>query len=132
MTGFKKMILKFSLFRNCTSSAALALLFVVGLLACGELFKQGGYHLDGGRGWDLPKSSQLDSSHNHLRQPAPYQPAKQAQVEAFYPEFQFYDLPLFSHQPFLAYPAMWLRPPPFSNYLPARVLSPSGLFTPTI
>ena len=112
MTGFKEMICKISQFRNLISSAALALLFVVGLLACGELFKRGSYHLDGGRGWDLPQSSQLDSSHSHLQRPARYQPATQARVAAFYPEFQFYDLPQFSRQPFLTYSAMWVRPPP--------------------
>lgn len=43
---------------------ALVLLFIVGLLAYGEACRHGQYHLDGGRGWDLPQTSVLDAGHS--------------------------------------------------------------------
>lgn len=48
-----------------------ALMFmIVGLLAFGEMARRGHYHLDGGRGWDLPQASSLDMSHVRVP-PAP-------------------------------------------------------------
>jgi len=43
-----------------------ALLVIVGLLAFGEEARQGRYHLDGGRGWDLPTASSIDVSPVHF------------------------------------------------------------------
>jgi hypothetical protein len=49
---------------------------VVGLLAFGEMVRRGRYHLDGGRGWDLPQACSLDMSHVRL----PLAPAAQAAI----------------------------------------------------
>jgi hypothetical protein len=43
-----------------------ALVVIVGLLAFGEQAQHGEYHLDGGRGWDLPSVTALDAGHVRL------------------------------------------------------------------
>jgi hypothetical protein len=45
------------------------LLVVVCLLAFGEKARSGHYHLDGGRGWDLPAATALDAGHVQLTSP---------------------------------------------------------------
>ncbi|MGH9357278.1 MAG: hypothetical protein ACRD10_14220 [Terriglobia bacterium] len=44
-------------------TAVAGLLVVVGLLAFGEQARHGRYHLDGGRGWDLPAPTSIDVGH---------------------------------------------------------------------
>lgn len=46
---------------------ASTLLVIVGLLAFGEQARHGHYHLDGGRGWDLPPATSLDAGHFHVQ-----------------------------------------------------------------
>lgn len=48
---------------------ASTLLVVVCLLAFGEQARHGRYHLDGGRGWDLPAASAFDAGHIQLSRP---------------------------------------------------------------
>lgn len=45
---------------------AFALFVVVGLMSFGECARHGHYHLDGGRGWDLPANASLDAGHTYL------------------------------------------------------------------
>jgi hypothetical protein len=42
------------------------LIVIVGLLAFGEMARRGRYHLDGGRGWDLPAPVSVDTGHSQL------------------------------------------------------------------
>lgn len=50
------------------------LLVIVCLLSFGEQARHGRYHLDGGRGWDLPPATSLDISHIQLYHPISPQP----------------------------------------------------------
>ncbi|MGH9375582.1 MAG: hypothetical protein ACRD1J_05395 [Terriglobia bacterium] len=49
--------------RTLFFASVAALLVVVGLLAFGEEARHGRYHLDGGRGWDLPAPTSVDFAH---------------------------------------------------------------------
>jgi hypothetical protein len=44
-------------------AGAATLLLMVGLMSFGERARQFHYHIDGGRGWDLPPSLSFDTGH---------------------------------------------------------------------
>ncbi len=91
---------------------AAAMFMVVGLLAFGEMVRQGHYHLDGGRGWDLPQTSSLDMSHVRLPSAPVAQVALRVPQHLYSPE-QFItlsDIPAVN--PDTARPWFGLRAPP--------------------
>lgn len=82
------------------------------MLAFGEQARHGHYHLDGGRGWDLPPATSLDTGHAQLYHPiAPRMVVLFDQREAAPVAFlEAVELPL----PKPATPLIWfdLRSPP--------------------
>ncbi|MGH9326042.1 MAG: hypothetical protein ACRD2B_05060 [Terriglobia bacterium] len=91
---------------------ASALLVIVGLLAFGEQARRGHYHLDGGRGWDLPPATSLDAGHIQLYHPVSPRPVISFDLNEPLPAafLETIELPI----PKLATPHIWfgLRSPP--------------------